>query len=225
MTYHDNGRTFQTIIDTLTNGGGTFNSQTQIDYFDDGIVYHVFSKIVNSTEFNVPQNRERIFLVGFRKFKEYRFPKKEELTIFLKDVLQNDPGTEFELTSTRKNNILFEKPAEPVKSVKIKSGLDCGFELAEEGDSINYQRAGSSTRRGRVGKKVSQCLDRICEIATIQDGKIRQLTPRECWRLQGFADEMFEKAEQVNSITQLYSQAGNTISIPVIQSIIKSIYL
>ena len=47
--------------------------------------------------------------------------------------------------------------------------------------------------------------------------RIRKLTPKECWRLMGFDDEDFEKASQVNSNTQLYKQAGNAVSVPIIQ--------
>ena len=49
--------------------------------------------------------------------------------------------------------------------------------------------------------------------------RIRKLTPKECWRLQGFADEDFYKAEAVNSNTQLYKQAGNSIVVDVLEAI------
>lgn len=49
--------------------------------------------------------------------------------------------------------------------------------------------------------------------------RIRKLTPRECWRLMGFSDEDFEKAESVNSNTQLYKQAGNSIVVDVLERI------
>lgn len=49
--------------------------------------------------------------------------------------------------------------------------------------------------------------------------RIRKLTPKECWRLQGFTDEDFAKAEAVNSNTQLYKQAGNSIVVPVLENI------
>lgn len=51
--------------------------------------------------------------------------------------------------------------------------------------------------------------------------RIRRLTPRECWRLMGFTDEDFEKAQEVNSDTQLYKQAGNSICVPVLENIFK----
>ena len=49
--------------------------------------------------------------------------------------------------------------------------------------------------------------------------RIRKLTPKECWRLMGFTDEDFEKAQEVNSDTQLYKQAGNSIVVQVLQAI------
>ena len=53
------------------------------------------------------------------------------------------------------------------------------------------------------------------------DFRIRRLTPKECWRLMGFSDEDFEKAREVNSDTQLYKQAGNSIVVPVLESIFR----
>lgn len=49
--------------------------------------------------------------------------------------------------------------------------------------------------------------------------RIRKLTPKECWRLQGFSDEQFEKAAEVNSNTQLYKQAGNAVTVNVVEAI------
>lgn len=51
--------------------------------------------------------------------------------------------------------------------------------------------------------------------------RIRKLTPKECWRLMGWQDEQFHKAEAVNSNTQLYKQAGNGIVVPVLEAIFK----
>lgn len=54
-----------------------------------------------------------------------------------------------------------------------------------------------------------------------QKVRIRKLTPKECWRLMGFSDEDFEKAKQVNSDSQLYKQAGNSIVVNVLMAIFK----
>lgn len=55
------------------------------------------------------------------------------------------------------------------------------------------------------------------------DVRIRKLTPKECWRLMGFDDSDFEKAEKVNSNAQLYKQAGNSICVPVLEAILKNL--
>lgn len=54
---------------------------------------------------------------------------------------------------------------------------------------------------------------------------IRKLTPKECWRVMGFDDEDFEKAQQVNSNTQLYKQAGNSIVVPILEVILMNLFI
>lgn len=56
------------------------------------------------------------------------------------------------------------------------------------------------------------------------DFRIRKLTPKECWRLMGFSDEDFKKAEKVNSNTQLYKQAGNSIVVNVLEAIFRNLF-
>ena len=59
----------------------------------------------------------------------------------------------------------------------------------------------------------------------LENLKIRKLTPKECWRLMGFSDEEFNKAEKVNSNTQLYKQAGNSIVVDVLYKILRGLNL
>jgi DNA (cytosine-5)-methyltransferase 1 len=54
--------------------------------------------------------------------------------------------------------------------------------------------------------------------------RIRKLTPKECWRLMGFSDKDFEKAEKVNSKTQLYKQAGNSIVVNILKEIFRNLF-
>ena len=70
----------------------------------------------------------------------------------------------------------------------------------------------------------SNCLTSVQKDNLVITNRIRRLTPLECWRLQGFSDSDFYKAKKVNSDTQLYKQAGNSISVRVIKKIIKNIY-
>lgn len=84
--------------------------------------------------------------------------------------------------------------------MKVKNATKAGYEEAHIGDGINLAYPESSTRRGRVGKGCSQTLDCSGQMGTLmKGGRIRRLTPRECFRLQGFPDELYEKAAAVNS--------------------------
>lgn len=105
---------------------------------------------------------------------------------------------------------------EAVTAIIVRNGTKKGFDEAEVGDGISLAYPTSKTRRGRVGKKVSQTIDCQAQMGTLMKcGRIRRLTPRECFRLQGFPDELFDKAEKVNSDTQLYKQAGNAVTATV----------
>ncbi|MEF8683641.1 UNVERIFIED_CONTAM: DNA cytosine methyltransferase [Bacillus cereus] len=106
--------------------------------------------------------------------------------------------------------------------IRIKEATKLGYAEAEIGDSINYSVPKSKTRRGRVGKGVAQTLDTACNQAVLtKDLRVRRLTPKECWLLQGFPSWAFNRAKQVNSDSQLYRQAGNSVSVPVIYAIAK----
>lgn len=71
--------------------------------------------------------------------------------------------------------------------------------------------------------KITPTLDTGCQVGTLEDEvkeiRIRKLTPRECFRLQGWTDDYFEKAAFVNADSQLYKQAGNGVTVNVIQAI------
>lgn len=82
----------------------------------------------------------------------------------------------------------------------------------------------SKTRRGRVGKGCSQTLDTKCNIGTIDGYRIRRLTPLECFRLQGFPDEMVEIARKIGiSDCRLYKMAGNAVTVNVVEAVAKKI--
>ena len=82
----------------------------------------------------------------------------------------------------------------------------------------------STTRRGRVQQmgKVSPTIMTDTEICRVEsEYRIRKLTPLEVWRLMGFTDEDFHKAEKVNPDTKLYKQAGNSIVVNVLEAVFK----
>ena len=108
--------------------------------------------------------------------------------------------------------------------IRVKEATKQGFAEAEVGDSVNLSHPNSKTRRGRVGKQIANTLLTGESQGVVEpDFRIRKLTPRECWRLQGFPDWAFDKAQEVNSNSQLYKQAGNSVTVNVIAAIAKEL--
>ncbi|RSI96026.1 DNA cytosine methyltransferase [Streptococcus mitis] len=109
------------------------------------------------------------------------------------------------------------------QGIKVRNGTKQGYQLAEVGDSVDLSYPSSLTRRARVGRGIAHNLSCSCQMgAVVWNGrvvKIRRLTPKECFRLQGFNDDLFEKAKAVNSDAQLYKQAGNGVTVPVVYAI------
>ncbi|WP_105142128.1 DNA cytosine methyltransferase [Streptococcus suis] len=104
--------------------------------------------------------------------------------------------------------------------IAIKEATTKGYSEATVGDSVNLSHPNSTTRRGRVGKQVANTLLTGEEQGVVTPNfRIRKLTPRECWRLQGFPDWAFDRAQAVNSNSQLYKQAGNSVTVNVIEAI------
>ena len=124
----------------------------------------------------------------------------------------------------RQNGRRFKEDGDPMftltsmdrHGVLIKSANSRGYDEAVPGDGVNVSFPDSQTRRGRVGSQCSQTLQCSEAMGVLTDDyRIRKLTPRECFRLQGFPDELFDKAQAVNSDSQLYKQAGNAVTVNV----------
>lgn len=147
---------------------------------------------------------------------------------FLESEVRDD-GVVNTLSTVQKDNQLAVKVAEATKQ---------GYSECRVGvDSVNLSVPGSKTRRGRVGQEIANTLDTSCNqgifvqvseeltVYAVWYEKyqcyiaIRRLTPKECFRLQGWTDDYFEKAQFVNSDSQLYKQAGNGVTVNVIEAI------
>lgn len=147
---------------------------------------------------------------------------------FLESEVRDD-GVVNTLSTVQKDNQLAVKVAEATKQ---------GYSECRVGvDSVNLSVPGSKTRRGRVGQEIANTLDTSCNqgifvqvseeltVYAVWYEKyqcyiaIRRLTPKECFRLQGWTDDYFEKAQFVNSDSQLYKQAGNGVTVNVIETI------
>jgi len=116
----------------------------------------------------------------------------------------------------------FTLTAQDRHGIAIREATKQGYAVAEEGDAVNIQFPNSKTRRGRVGKQIAQTLEAsgINQVVVTPRYRIRKLTPRECFRLQGFPDSEFDKlAANGISNSQLYKMAGNAVTVNVIDAI------
>lgn len=123
-------------------------------------------------------------------------------------------GTTNTITTVQKDNY-----------VAIRTANKTGYDLATDGDGVDLAYPKSTTRRGRVGHGVSKTLPTSDSQGVFDGYRIRKLTPLECWRLMGFDDTDFRKAEKVNSNTQLYKQAGNSICVNVLEAILANLLI
>lgn len=145
----------------------------------------------------------------------------------------------FTLTGQDRHGVAIE-PIGVIDSqgIKVAEATKQGYSECRVGiDSVNLSVPGSKTRRGRVGRDVANTLDTSCNqgifvqvseeltVYAVWYEKyqcyiaIRRLTPKECFRLQGWTDDYFKKAEFVNSDSQLYKQAGNGVTVNAIRAI------
>jgi len=240
----DGGKTFQEWINML--GGKSINGLPVLFPYEDAVPYHLYWKVLNAKHHGVPQNRERVFLIGIRDDidNHFQFPREEHLTKRLKDVLESNVDdkyflsekmltfvftTQFQQSKPININQDFspcvivggDVPCFDINKIKIKSGTAKGYDEASEGDSINFGFPSSETRRGRVGKGVAQTLDTSCNQGTIKTNAFRKFTPRECFRLMDFPDTFTWKV----SDSQAYKQAGNSIVVNVLYKILKQLSL
>lgn len=176
---HDKGKTFKVIKNTLEKLG-----------------YHVFSAQLNSADFGVPQTRNRVFLVCLMDDVDYCFPKGEDLSLTLQDVLEHGVPDKYFLSDRILKTIL-------------SSGTG-GYYSKPEID-LKVARPLTAT----MAKMHRACQDNY----VTQEKGIRRLTPRECARLQGFPDDFMIKV----SDAQAYKQFGNAVTVNVSFAIAKSI--
>lgn len=178
---HNKGETFKTIIDHLTNAG-----------------YKVFYEILKAKDFGVPQNRERIYIVGFLDHNiNFEFPKPTNLPTRVGDILDDVVDEKYtisdKLWSGHKRR----------KELNKLNGKGFGYSL------FNKESKYANTISARYYKDGS-------EILIEQEGKNpRKLTPREAARLQGFPEDY----NILVSDAQAYKQFGNSVCVPVVKAV------
>ena len=180
---HDKGKTFDVIYRTLT----------------DTLGYTVYHKIIDARAV-VPQHRERIFLVGFREWRDFEFPKFPEEGPKLSSILESKPDPKYTLTDHLWNYL------QNYAAKHKEAGNGFGFGLVTGKDTTR-------TLSARYHKDGS-------EILIAQRGKNpRRLTPRECCRLMGYPEDF----KITVSDTQAYRQFGNSVVVPVVEQIAKRV--
>lgn len=202
LIIHQKGKTFEIIIGTLRELG-----------------YNVYYKILNSKDFGVPQNRERIYIVAFREDVDssmFKFPEPYDKKICIKDILEKDPvSVKYYLSTTYMDTLRRHKARHKAK------GNGFGYEIRSL-DSI----AGAIVCGGMGRERNLIIDDRLTDFTPVTHIKgevnregIRKMTPREWARLQGFPEDF--KLELAD--THLYKQMGNSVTVNVIESIAKQI--
>ncbi len=202
LVNHDRGRTFKVIKEILTDLG-----------------YTVFYKVLNSKDFGVPQNRERIYIVAFRDdiapF-NFNFPEKTDDTKVIADIIEDEEtSSKYYLSTVYLDSLRKHRKRHEAK------GNGFGYEVRDH-DSI----AGAIVCGG-MGRERNLIVDkRLTDFTPVTHIKgevnkeyIRRMTPREWARLQGFPDNF----KLVVADTHLYKQFGNSVTVPVIEAIAEQI--
>lgn len=169
---------------SIDNGWGFYSVLSEMDKAGYSIAWRVY----NTKDFGLPQNRERVFIIGH---------------------LGNDCPSE----------VLY-RPDQSEQSI------------VQVGNIIKTTSFGGNPQRGRIYSPDGLSPTLTCVkgggiepkiLLSRNPNVIRKLTPREFWRLQGFTDQQFETCEKIHSNAQLYKQAGNSVSIPIVYELGKKI--
>lgn len=260
----------ENVKNLLSVNGGTDFLKLLIEL--DEIGYDAEWQVLNSKDFGVPQNRERVFIIGHfrgtsggkvfpirgnyqetsinqimqynsttrKNTNRYRVYDKNGIAPCLGTMEGGGLEPHIQIVGTTKpsfrkigqrdlvygtggimaclNATDYKQP----KQILVRENTKKGYIEAYEGDGIRLDHIGGTTGRGRVQSQMCNTLTTGSHAGVIDKGfRIRKLTPKECWRLQGWKDEDFEKAAKVCSNSQLYKQAGNGVTVTVIYEIAK----
>lgn len=208
--------------------------------------YTNYYQVLNAKDYEIPQNRERVFTISILNNTRFEFPPKQPLKLTLKDLLDNEVDPKYYLADNIVDKYI---PTNDNDNTNVMGRLNMDkwqdsmkriYDITKYAPTINTYQGGylepkiianmiiddtqgfdgvrlynditPTLRAGRSGLKT-----------ITNELRIRKLTPKECWRLMGFSDEDFEKAAKVNSNSQLYKQAGNSIVVDVLVGIFNNL--
>ena len=222
------------------------------------IGYIVDLQILNSKFFNVPHNRQRVFICAVRddlakpqpwidttgrtsipKLKKrlqgegvrsfnLDWPQQEEISCRLLDILEPIREEKYYLQPEKVDQLRAQVETGP-DEIAIRQATKEGYAVAVPGDAVNFSFPSSKTRRGRIGKQLANTLEasNINQAVLLKEGgalRLKKLSPLECWRLQAFPDESFQKVKASGvSERQLYKQAGNAVTVNTVRAVSEKI--
>lgn len=198
LTIHDKGRTFKVIKEAFEQIG-----------------YTVFSKVLNSKDFGVPQNRERIYLVCFRNDiapKDFAFPEGNKKQVCIRDILDKAPiSPKYYLSN------VYVETLKKHRARHEAAGHGFGYEIRDlDGIAGTIVCGGMGRERNLIIDHREHSMTPVTHIkGEINSEDIRKMTPREWARLQGFPDSY----KLTLSDTHLYKQFGNSVTVSVIEAI------
>lgn len=202
--------------------------------FLDSLGYSNYYQDLNSSLYGIPQSRERCFMVSVLGDCYYKFPKPIPLKTRVRDCLDKEVESKYFLSSQKAKDLVDELADEKIftnntKRLRLLGCMDCSDGTLEKDNRVYDMNGlaatvtcGSASVQGKYLdiRKTDKDGDFVYDI---KDEKykirIRKITPIECWRLMGFTDSDYHKAEKVNSKTQLAKQAGNSIVVTCLMGI------
>ena len=215
LLYHDQGRTFATILHAL-----------------DRLGYHVEWQVLNSKDFGVAQSRRRVYIVGFLDERctgkilpfttataapaarrlEDGFPVKEATRKGHKLAYPGDSiSLAYATTNCRRGRV--GHGIAHTLTTSPNQGVLCFVDMNEQPDCTAIARCLTAKQNGGIHNHRREASGVLCA------GCIRRLTPRECLRLQGWQDDRIDQILAVTSEAQAYKQAGNGVTVTVVEAI------
>jgi len=196
---HDKGKTLSTILNTLRNDLGYYVPEPEI---------------INARDFGVPQNRERILILGFRKdlgIDSFEYPKPDKKDVILSDILETDEvSVKYYLSTT------YLETLRKHKARHAQKGNGFGYEILSNEGIANAVVCGGMGRERNliIDNKLTNFIPITKITGEVNREGVRKMTPREWARLQGFPD----KFKIIVSDAQAYKQFGNSVAVPAIQA-------
>ncbi len=200
LVKHDGGNTFKIIMDKLENE----------------LEYKVYTQVLNTKDYGLPQDRKRIYIVGFKDHSaEFKFPEPVELKLRVKDILEKEEVHDYYYLSQT-----YMDGLEKHKQRHAAKGHGFGYRILDPEGISTALVVGNMGRERNLIQDVPKPRDAVNRTGSPLNSRgVRKITTRESARLQGFPDDYSFDIP----VTQAYKQLGNAVSVPVAQAVAESV--